>query len=177
MNDKPKSSIIIHEENEEEEHSNEPVNDAILQDVNILKIPVHTHPPQETIQEQIIPPFPERLVIEKPVVHPEYNILNELKNICIKIPLLQAIKDTWIYSKVIKDICIKHSGKKQKDPLTIHVIGEMSECMIGQSWIAKCTNPGAPVVTVIINNTAIENTLIDLGSTINMMTPIGCYNV
>ena len=42
--------------------------------------------------------------------------------------------------------------------------------MTGQSWIAKYTNPGAPVVTVIINTTAIENTLIDLGSAINMMT-------
>ena len=42
--------------------------------------------------------------------------------------------------------------------------------MTGQSWIAKYTNPGAPVVTVIINNTAIENTLIDLVSSINMMT-------
>ena len=78
------------------------MNDAILEDVNIPKVSVHTHPPQEIIQEQTIPPFPETLVIEKPIVHPEYNILNELKNICIKIPLLQAIKDIPIYIKVIK---------------------------------------------------------------------------
>ena len=51
VNDKPKSSVIIHEENEEEEDSNELVNDAILEDVNILKIPVHTHHLQELIQE------------------------------------------------------------------------------------------------------------------------------
>ena len=38
MNDKPKSLGIIHEENEEEEDSNEPVNDAILEDVNIPKV-------------------------------------------------------------------------------------------------------------------------------------------
>ena len=42
--------------------------------------------------------------------------------------------------------------------------------MLDHSQIAKYTNPGAPVVTVIINNTAIENTLVDLGSSINMMT-------
>ena len=99
------------------------MNDAILEDVNIPKVPIHTHLPQEIIQEQRITPFLERLLIEKPVVHPEYNVLNELKNICIKIPLLQAIKDIPIYSKVIKEICIKCPGKKQKDPLTIHVIG------------------------------------------------------
>ena len=69
------------------------MNDAILEDVNISKVPVPTHPPQELIQEQRIPPFPTRLVIEKLVVHSEYDILNELKHICIKIPLLQAIKD------------------------------------------------------------------------------------
>ena len=44
--------------------------------------------------------------------------------------------------------------------------------MTNQSQIAKYTNPGAPVVTVIVNNTAIENTLIDLGSSINMMTTV-----
>ena len=123
MNNKPKSSVIIQEPIKEEEYSIEPVNDAILEDVNIPKVPVHTHPPQETIQEQRIPPFLETLVIEKPVVHPEYNILSELKNISIKIPLLQAIKDIPIYSKVIKYLCIKLLGKKQKDPLTLHVIG------------------------------------------------------
>ena len=92
------------------------MNDVILEDVNIPKVLVHTHPPQENIQEQRVPPFLEILVIEKPVVHPEYDILNELKNICVKIPLLQAIKDIPIYSKVIKEICIKHLGKKKKRP-------------------------------------------------------------
>ena len=111
-------------------------------------------------------------MIEKPVVHPEYDIFNELKNICVKITLFQDIKDIPIYSKVIKELCIKHPRKKQKDPLTIHFIGEMFECMTDQSWIAKYTNRGSPAVTVIINNIAIENTLINLGSTINMMTII-----
>ena len=68
MNDEPKSSIIIREENEEEEYPNEVMNDAILEDVDISKIPVHTHPQQELTQEQKIPPFLERLAIEKPMI-------------------------------------------------------------------------------------------------------------
>ena len=40
---------------------------------------MHTHPQQEPIREQRIPPFPERLAIEKPVVRLEYDIMNELK--------------------------------------------------------------------------------------------------
>ena len=104
------------------------------------------------------------------MIRPEYLILNELKNIRVKIPLLQAIKDIPIYSKVINELCIKHPRKKKKDPLTIHVIGEMSECMTNQYRISKHTNMGSPVVTVIVNNISIESTLIDLGSVINMMT-------
>ena len=65
VNDKPKSSVIIQEPNEEEEeYLNELVNDAILEYVNIPKVRLHTHPPEETIQEQRIPPFPERLIIK-----------------------------------------------------------------------------------------------------------------
>ena len=58
VNNKPKSLVIIQGPNEEEEYSSEIVNDDILEDVNIPKGLVHTHPPQETIQEQRIPPFP-----------------------------------------------------------------------------------------------------------------------
>ena len=92
VNDKPKSSVVICEKDEEEEDPNEVMNDIILKDVDISKIPVHTHPQQEPTQDRKNPPFPERLVIEKPVIHPEYDILNELKNIHVKIPLLRAIK-------------------------------------------------------------------------------------
>ena len=98
--------------------------------------------------------------------------MNELKNICVKIPLLQAIKDIPIYNKVIKELYIRLLGKKQQDSLTIHGIGEMSKCMTYQSRITKYTNPGAPIMTVIVNNTAIENILIDLGSAINMITTV-----
>ena len=59
MNDKPNSSVIIREENEEEEDPNVVMNDAILQDEDISNIPVHTHPHIEQTQEQRIPPFLE----------------------------------------------------------------------------------------------------------------------
>ena len=73
---------------------------------------------------------------------------------------------------MIKELCIKRLGKKQKDPPIIHVIGEMSECMTDQYRIAKYTNPGSPIVTIIVNNISIENTLINIGSSIYMMTTV-----
>ena len=48
----------------------------------------------------------------------------------------------------------------------------MSECMTDQSRITKYANPGTPIVTVIVNNTAIENMLIGLGYAINMMATV-----
>ena len=64
------------------------MNDTILQDVP--KILVHTHSQQEPTQEQRIPPFPERLAIEKPVIHPEYDILNELKKCLCQDPSITS---------------------------------------------------------------------------------------
>jgi hypothetical protein len=48
------------------------------------------------------PPFPERLMIEKPTVYPKFDIVKELKNLCVKIPLLQALQNIPIYEKTIK---------------------------------------------------------------------------
>ena len=39
------------------------------------------------------PPYLERLAIEKPVAVPKFNLEAELKNLCVQIPLLQAIKE------------------------------------------------------------------------------------
>ena len=69
------------------------------------------------------PPYPERLLIEKPIVHSQFDLENELRNVCIRIPLLQAIRDVPIYSKMVRELCLKKPGRKQKDPPTIHVIG------------------------------------------------------
>jgi hypothetical protein len=110
------------------------------------------------------------LLIKKPTTRPKFDILNELKNICVKITLLQAIKDIPIYSKVVKEFCIKNPGRKQKDPPTIHLVGGLSEYMSEKPKLAKYGNPGNLVVTITINEVSIENTLIDLGVAINVMT-------
>ena len=45
-------------------------------------------PQKEQLKFNRVPPYPERLDLEKLVVPPEYNIETELKNMCVKIPLL-----------------------------------------------------------------------------------------
>jgi hypothetical protein len=90
--------------------------------------------------------------------------------VCVKIPLFQAIKDVPIYSKVVRELCLRKPGRKQKDPQTVHVMGKLSYLMMGGVLTAKYSDLGSPVVNVQINNTLISNTLIDLGVSINIMT-------
>jgi len=62
------------------------------------------------------PPFPERLIIPCPIECLDFNLLGELKNLCVKIPILQAIQDILIYAKLIKDLCTKKPKRKIKQP-------------------------------------------------------------
>jgi len=96
--------------------------------------------------------------------------MNELKNICVKIPLLQAIRDVPIYTKTIRELCINKLGRKQKDPPTIHLVGQLSNYISEAPKIVKYANPGNPIVSVTINNVSIGRTLVDLGATINIMS-------
>lgn len=57
------------------------------------------------------PPSPERLLVKKTDIPIEYYLESKLRNVCIKIPLLQAIRDIPIYTKIIKHLCIKKSGR------------------------------------------------------------------
>jgi len=66
------------------------------------------------------PPFLERLVDHKTSIFlPKFDLIDELKNSYVKIPLLQNVKDIPIYTKTIKELCIKKTDKKKRDPPTI----------------------------------------------------------
>jgi hypothetical protein len=54
--------------------------------------------------------------VKKPDPPFHKDIEDELRNVCIKIPLLQAIKDIPIYAKIIRDIFLKKLGRKKKEP-------------------------------------------------------------
>ena len=46
---------------------------------------------------------------------PNYDFLYELRNVCIKIPLLQAIKEIPILAKTIKELSMKKIGKRIRE--------------------------------------------------------------
>jgi hypothetical protein len=76
-------------------------------------------------------PFLERLALTKTPEPPTFNLLGELQNLYIKIPLLQALCDVPIYARTMRDIYVKKPGRKTKDPLTVHVMGDLSALMSG----------------------------------------------
>ncbi len=115
------------------------------------------------------PPFLERLKLSKGLEQPTFNILGELKNLYIKIPLLQVIQNVLIYAKTIKDIYVKKPGRKPKDPLTVHVVGDLSMLMSCKIPLVKYGDPGSPNVTVQIGQNIIPRGLVDLGAAINIM--------
>lgn len=112
----------------------------------------------------------ECFIIHKLVPQSKVDLLGELQNACVKIPLFQAIKDIPIYSNFVRELCLKKLGRKRKHPPRVHVIEYFAKLMMGNTLSAKYSNPGSPIVKVKINGIYLSNTLIDLGAAINVMT-------
>ena len=70
----------------------------------------------------------------------------------------------------MRDIYVKKPSRKIKDPLTVHVIGDLSALMSGKVPPVKYGDPGHPTVSVQIGKTIIPRVLVDLGAAINIMT-------
>ena len=130
-----------------------------------------TSRPQEPSSSHIVqPPFPERLEIEIKMKQPEFDLVSKLRNMCIKIPLLQEIKYIPIYSKKVRELCTKKPRRKNKEPSTIQVGGNLAILMSTGFVTEKYVDPRIPVVTTFINGYPINNTSIDLGAAISVMT-------
>ena len=112
-------------------------------------------PPFNKGAEIVEPQLPEHLVLTKTPEPPAFNILGELQNLYVKFPLLQELRDVPIYARTIRDIFVKKPGRKAKDPLTVHVMGDLSALMSGKTPPVKYGDPGHPTVTVQIGKTII----------------------
>ena len=73
-------------------------------------------------------------------------MLDELKNVCIKIPLLQAIKEIPILAKTIRELSIKKPGRKRKELKRIQIVGKIVDIMIRKTIIQKYLDPGSPII-------------------------------
>jgi len=67
---------------------------------------------EHSLSHTIQPPFPKRL--EMKIKQLEFDLVYELRNVCIKILLLQEIKDILIYAKTMRELCTKKPGRQKK---------------------------------------------------------------
>eukprot|EP00253_Pinus_taeda_P028703 PITA_28703 len=123
------------------------------------------------------PPFPERLVIPRPVQYPDFDILGELQNLYIRIPFLQAIQDIPIYAKTIKELCIKKSRRNATTNSRVQVVSNLSDLLSGKETPIKYEDLGNPIVTVQIYGQTLTNALVDLGAAINILTTSTCQKL
>jgi hypothetical protein len=70
----------------------------------------------------------------------------------------------------MRHICVKKPGRKIKDPLTVHVMGDLYALILGKSPPVKYGDPSHPTVSVQIGKMIIPRVLVDLGASINIMT-------
>jgi hypothetical protein len=108
-----KSPTIIEEESEEETPK------KIYDNVKIKQ----TSPHLELPQSSSFPPYLEMLSLEKPIVRPKFDLASEFRNVCIKVPLLQAIKYILIYDKTIRELSVKKPIRKNIEPTKIQFVG------------------------------------------------------
>jgi len=73
--------------------------------------------------------------VEKQIVLPDCNMIDELKKVCIKNPLLQDIKEIPIFAKTIRELSIKKLGRKRKEVKKIQLFGKIADMMMGKTTI------------------------------------------
>lgn len=81
-----------------------------------------------------------------------------------------------------KGIVSKETNIKVKDPQIVHVMGKLSNLIMGGVLVVKHLDLGSLLLNMKINHTLILNTLIDLGDFINIMNhhtmeSLGLYNL
>ncbi|GKV26915.1 hypothetical protein SLEP1_g36129 [Rubroshorea leprosula] len=110
-------------------------------------------------------PFPQALQTGK-ISNNQGEILENLKEVKINLPLLHVIKQVPTYAKVIKDLCTikrKHHVKKTAF-LTEHV-----SAVIEQKTPPKYKDPGCPTIACQIGSQEFGQALLDLGASVNLM--------
>ncbi|GFZ11374.1 hypothetical protein Acr_22g0007720 [Actinidia rufa] len=109
--------------------------------------------------------FPQRLQAPK---KPNYNakIYKLFEKVKINILFLDVMKQIPAYAKIFKDLCTIKWTLNVKDKAFLM---EQVSSIIQAKIIPKYKNPGCLTVSIVIGATTIEHTLLDLGTSVNML--------
>lgn len=129
---------------------------------------------ESTTNTNVSPPYLERHTIINQLVYSEFYLSGELRNLCIKIHLIESIQYDPIYVETIKELCVKNPKRKPKDPPIFHVLGTLSDLILGEKVPVRYDKPRNPVVTIEVQGHNFPKTLVDLGYAINILTLETC---
>ena len=110
-------------------------------------------------------PFPQRL-LPKGKDHLQKEIREVFSKCHLNIPLLDAIVQIPTYAKYLKDLCTvkRHQNVKKKVFLT-----EQVSSIVLHNTPTKYKDPGSPTIACTIGTKRLGNTLLDLGSSVNIL--------
>ena len=126
---------------------------------------------REDMMKKSMPlPFPQALRGKKKVNN-QTEILEVLRQVKVNIHLLDMIKQVPTYAKFLKDLCTVKRGLNidKKAFLT-----ERVSSIIQYKTPMKCKNPGCPTISVNIGGTCVEEALLDLEASVNLL-PYSVY--
>ena len=98
-------------------------------------------------------------------------ILEVLWQVKVNIPLLDMIKQVPTYAKFFKDLCtVKRGFNVNKKAFLTEQVSVIIECKTPM----KYNDPLCPTISVNIGGTCVEQALLDLGASVNLL-PFSMY--
>ncbi|CAM8972607.1 unnamed protein product [Rhodiola kirilowii] len=145
--------IIEEEENTSKEHRPGPV------------------PRTETPKISVTLPFPAPARVQKQHVM-DKDVFELFSKVEINIPLLEAIKQIPRYAMFLKELCTnrRRSTRDDQEQMSKNV-----SAVIQRKVPPKCGDPGTYTIPCTIGNIRIENCILDLGASINVL-PFSIYS-
>ncbi|CAM8972702.1 unnamed protein product [Rhodiola kirilowii] len=90
----------------------------------------------------------------------------------INIPLLEAIKQIPRYAKFLKELCTNRRRSTRNDQ---ELMSRDVSAVMQRKVPPKCGDPGTYTIPCTIGNIRIENCMLDLGASINVL-PFSIYS-
>ena len=116
------------------------------------------------------PTFPQALKLPRKL-DTTSEILEQLHQVKINLPLLHIIKQVLAYAKVIKDLC---TIKRKYHVKKIAFLAEQVSAVIQHKTPPKYKDLGCPTISCTIGDYIMEHALLDLGASVNLI-PFSVY--
>ncbi|CAM8890221.1 unnamed protein product [Rhodiola kirilowii] len=116
-------------------------------------------------------PFPVPARVPKQHVMDE-DVFELFSKVKINIPLLEAIKQIPRYAKFLKELCTNRRRSARYDQ---ELMSRNVSTVIQRKVTPKCGDPGTYTIPCTIGNIQIENCMLDLGASINVL-PFSIYS-